>query len=565
MRNNGLTRLVITASLMTVILIFMVIAIKNLVGEKNKIFSALLVSQHNRELIFRTEKVTESLLLVEVDHKEYCTTFKPEALEKFNKSVSMLSENLQNLQDFVQLNAATENRLIQIFGEKKKAGEIYVRLRAMTDSLIFSTAKLDQEHLKLENYIDKISKTKIDTLSVTHSVEKKKKGLFDKLKTFVAGEKTNENTNTKVLVNTSEQISQITGPSDPKNLERQLNEYGRQSDNNMSVLINRALQLKKSELHLISVNNQLINEIEKIINDIKTSIQKDEGQQNREFVNSVGKSTQNIQTILYILIVLAFLLVSYIIYLTFMVFKFQKNIISLNEKITKESIEKDKFYSILSHDLMNPFNILLGFSSMLDESIKNNNQKETKEYADIIRTSGKQIHQLLQNLLTWSRVRNGRIEFAPQWIDFNDIVMDCNAILSPVAANKEIKIQWRVDQHIQIYLDKNMINSVIQNLTTNAIKFSKRQSEIEITAIAEKEWLNITIQDHGVGMSQEKLDSLFRIDKSQSTKGTENENGSGLGLILCKEFIEKHAGIIEVKSVEGKGSEFCIALPLNKI
>ncbi|MBP1676400.1 MAG: hypothetical protein H6Q20_959 [Bacteroidetes bacterium] len=564
MKYKGLIQLIITTILMSLILVFIVVSIKNLVNEKNKIYSALVISQQNRDILLKTEKVTESFFLVEVSYKEYCTTFKKKDLEKYNERIENLNQSIINLQKSINSNDGNKERFMHIFGEKNKESEIYVKLRSLTDSLIFSTANLDKKHHSLERYIEKISEIKVDTLSVTKTVETKKKGIFSKLKTFVAGEKTKESTSTKVVINSSEELAGVVpGISKSQELDSKIKNLNKKEGDNMPALIKNALEMKKSELKLIEINNKLIRELESILVNIKKNIWKDEMKQNSNFLKSVSRSTSQIQSILYILVMLAFILVIYIIYLAYRIYKFQKNIVVLNEQITKDSIEKDKFYSILSHDLMNPFNLLLGFSSMLHESVEEDNKDEVKEYTNIIQQSTKQIHHLLQSLLTWSRLQNGKIEFSPQLTNVSDFMLECNMILNPIAENKNIELQWQVENDIQANFDKNMIGSVIQNLVTNAIKFTERGGSVKVESHIKSKQLYIIVTDTGTGMSEDKANQLFRLDKNNSNKGTENESGSGLGLIICKEFIENHKGSINVVSTVGQGTKITVTLPVS--
>ena len=280
-------------------------------------------------------------------------------------------------------------------------------------------------------------------------------------------------------------------------------------------------------------------------------------------MNSVYKSTYELQKILYIIIFITFVLVIYIIYLAYKTDKFQKNIVRLNEEITKASIEKDKFYSVLSHDLMNPFNALLGFSEMLNDSVKNSDNKDAAEYSAIVQQSAKRIFNLLQNLLIWSRVQNGKIEFTPTTVRVNELLLDSKMILDPIAATKQIELKWNTENEITALLDKNMISSVVQNLVTNAIKFTPRGGRVNISSIAGEKDFTIEVADSGIGMDEKRLNELFRLDKNSTYKGTDNESGSGLGLIICKEFIEKHGGNISVSSQPGKGTIFVVNLPLS--
>ena len=224
----------------------------------------------------------------------------------------------------------------------------------------------------------------------------------------------------------------------------------------MKKLIRKANELKKSELKLLEINNHLIAEIGKITDEIKTDVKNAESVHNKSFLDSVYKSTYELQKILYIIIFITFVLAIYIIHLAYKTDKFQKNIVRLNEEITKASIEKDMFYSVLSHDLMNPFNALLGFSEMLNDSVKNSDNKDAAEYSAIVQQSAKRIFNLLQNLLIWSRVQNGKIEFAPTTVKVNELLFDSKMILDPIATSKQIELQWNTEKEITALLDKNM-------------------------------------------------------------------------------------------------------------
>lgn len=556
--------MIITAIIISLLLVFVIISIKNLAGEENKIYSALLVSQHNRDQIFKAEKVSESMLLVELKYKEYCTTFKKSALDGYKKEVSNLAENLKILQQSVSENSKEQKKIYKIFGDKAKEAEIYVKLRILTDSLIFSTANLENKHFSLEKYIENISKIKVDTVSISKTEETMKKGLFGKIKGFVVGDKEQKKTDTKLVINTSEQLANINaGTTESDKIQEKLDNLQAYGSADMKKLIRKANELKKSELKLLEINNHLIAEIGKITDEIKTDVKNAESVHNKSFLDSVYKSTYELQKILYIIIFITFVLAIYIIHLAYKTDKFQKNIVRLNEEITKASIEKDMFYSVLSHDLMNPFNALLGFSEMLNDSVKNSDNKDAAEYSAIVQQSAKRIFNLLQNLLIWSRVQNGKIEFAPTTVKVNELLFDSKMILDPIATSKQIELQWNTEKEITALLDKNMITSVIQNLVTNAVKFTPRGGKVKISSTAGEKNFSIEVADSGIGMDEKRMNELFRLDKNSTYKGTDNESGSGLGLIICKEFIEKHGGSISVSSQPGKGTIFVVNLPLS--
>lgn len=550
-------RLITITILMSLILMLIIGIIISLIYEKGKIQEALNLSQQNREQLLKTEGVTESLLLVEARFKEYCTTFETKHFGEYKAQVEILSENIRLLQQTVQHESTEkDNRIARIFEEKNREANIYVRLKQITDSLMVSVSNLEEQQTEIEKNLSRAG-YRIDTLSVTETRESYKKGLLGKIKSAIVGEKIQQNTNTKIRVQSA---------GDRKNssddLRKRLQTGSTTSSANIKALVQKNFELKESELKLITINNSLITEIRKLIDEIKSNIKSQETEHNNTFLNSVRHSTNFLQNILIVLMLLACILAGYILFLAYKNNKFQEHIISLNQKVTKDSIEKDKFFSIIGHDLMNPFNALLGFSEMLNDAVKKNQQEELSEYSSAVHQSAKRIYNLLQNLLVWSRMQNGKMKYSPRLVKIDELISDTMMILVPIARNKEIKLDWNIKGDITATLDTNMIGSVLQNLVTNAIKFTERGGNVNISAFVESGNLNVVVSDSGVGMEEGQLQKLFKLDKTASSRGTDDEVGTGLGLIISKEFVELHKGKIWAESTAGKGSEFCFSIPL---
>jgi PAS domain S-box-containing protein len=242
--------------------------------------------------------------------------------------------------------------------------------------------------------------------------------------------------------------------------------------------------------------------------------------------------------------------------------KLQQKALEQSELKLKElNATKDKFFSIIAHDMMNPVNALLGFSSLALESISNMDFEKSLKYTSMIDQLSNQISGLFQNLLLWSRAQSGNIRFQPVQTNISELITESISILVPMAQKKEISISVSASENLSCNLDRNMIETVVRNLVQNAIKFSYPHNMIKITAEEVENKILISIVDHGTGMSPSVLNNLFSIDKAQSQKGTENESGTGLGLIVCKEFIHLHKGEIRVISEPEKGSTFFISLP----
>jgi len=232
-----------------------------------------------------------------------------------------------------------------------------------------------------------------------------------------------------------------------------------------------------------------------------------------------------------------------------------------NEELQKLNAEKDKFFSIIAHDLKTPFNSIIGFSEILVEQIMGKNYQGIEEYAGIILHSSQRAMDLLMNLMEWSRSQTGRMEFSPQYLDIDILINDATELLSDVAHQKLIAISRELPQNIRVFADKAMIDTLLRNLISNAIKFTNPGGTIIVSAEQKQDELMVTVNDNGIGINPDAMGKLFKIEESYSTKGTQNEQGTGLGLILCKEFIEKHGGKIWAESEVGKGSKFSFTIP----
>jgi signal transduction histidine kinase len=235
---------------------------------------------------------------------------------------------------------------------------------------------------------------------------------------------------------------------------------------------------------------------------------------------------------------------------------------SLSYKLLEElNTTKDKFFSIISHDLKSPFNTILGFTDLLIDNFREYNPAETLECLEIIKSSSEHASQLLENLLLWAYAQTGRIEFSPLLLHLKEIVQENIDFVKGLALKKRIQILSLIDEDCLLQADRNMTNTIFRNLLTNAIKFTNPEGQIIVTASNIGLFTEVTVQDNGTGIPEENIDRLFGLGQKYYRKGTADEKGTGLGLILCKEFVEKHGGTIWVESELGKGSQFKFTLP----
>lgn len=249
-----------------------------------------------------------------------------------------------------------------------------------------------------------------------------------------------------------------------------------------------------------------------------------------------------------------------------------------NDELTDSNLSKDKFFSIFAHDLKNPFQGLLGFIDLLYEDLDELSNQQVKEYLANVRSASYQTYALLENLLEWSRIQSGKMPFTPTVFDIHDEINSVISVLENNATQKEVRLVNEVNPSTMVEADRNMIHSVIQNLVTNSIKFSNANGRVVIRArvpltyakakstdeITGRHWLEVSVSDNGIGIPEEILPKLFKLNGQYSSTGTANEPGTGLGLVLCHEMVEKHGGRIWAESIPGQGTTFVFTVMLGK-
>lgn len=224
---------------------------------------------------------------------------------------------------------------------------------------------------------------------------------------------------------------------------------------------------------------------------------------------------------------------------------------------------KDKFFSILAHDLKNPFNSLIGLSDLLIEDYHSFSEHEILTMLHRIRQTSEITYSLLENLLDWSRMQSGAITFNPELVNLSELIVDIFDLNQSHAYAKSITLENRLPQNIPLQGDKNMLRTIFRNLVSNAIKFTEMGGSVVVEGEIKDESVVVKVKDTGIGMDRDTLEKLFKITEKVKTYGTNEESGTGLGLIIVREFVEKHHGNITVQSLQGKGSEFKVVLPMN--
>ncbi|MDD2278925.1 MAG: hybrid sensor histidine kinase/response regulator [Bacteroidales bacterium] len=242
----------------------------------------------------------------------------------------------------------------------------------------------------------------------------------------------------------------------------------------------------------------------------------------------------------------------------------QTKVLTENEKSLKQiNATKDKFFSIIAHDLKNPLNNILQLSNLLKENYSSASHSESNldEIIAHLTATAENTTELLANLLDWAQFQVGHIKYSPQKLLFTSINKQCFDLLSSTAYAKGITLESSIHDSIHVFADENMTLTLLRNLISNAIKFTPKKGTVKVSAIRKDKIIKICVSDTGVGIAEERLDTIFLVTKSKSTYGTDGEHGTGLGLILCKEFVNRHQGDIWVESELGKGSQFYFTLP----
>lgn len=246
----------------------------------------------------------------------------------------------------------------------------------------------------------------------------------------------------------------------------------------------------------------------------------------------------------------------------------REELIKTGFRLKELNATKDKFFSIIAHDLKSPFNIILGYSDLLKSSFDDLNDENKLKYVNEIDKSSKSAYNLLENLLLWARSQSDKVKMNIEDLNLHELVLSSTLAYLPGANKKNIDFQNLVSDHLTIRADKNAISTVIANFFSNAVKFTRPNGKIVINAELIEDQIQVCVCDNGIGIPADKIPKLFRIEESVSTYGTNREKGTGLGLLLCKEFIEKHKGIIRIESVseedntdQESGSRFSFTIP----
>jgi signal transduction histidine kinase len=238
----------------------------------------------------------------------------------------------------------------------------------------------------------------------------------------------------------------------------------------------------------------------------------------------------------------------------------QKLLLSEN-RLKKMNMSKDRLFSIISHDLRNPMNALLGLAEILNKNIAKLSGERIIKYSGIIYTSAHSIYSQIESLLEWSRAQSNNIQYKPELFDLRPLILNVFTLFELAAFNKKIDLLCQIDNANMVYADRETIALVLRNLIDNGIKFTKEGGKVIVTSKKIDNFVEVSVTDTGIGISNDDLSKLFRFDEVFTRSGTRGEQGTGLGLIMCKEFIEINKGKINVTSHNQSGSTFYFSIP----
>ncbi|MDP2888988.1 MAG: PAS domain-containing sensor histidine kinase [Bacteroidota bacterium] len=231
------------------------------------------------------------------------------------------------------------------------------------------------------------------------------------------------------------------------------------------------------------------------------------------------------------------------------------------EKLKELNVSKDKFLSIIAHDLRNPFGAIIGFSDLMLKNFTEIDDDTLHKGLKTIESAANQAYKLLENLLIWSRNQTGMYKFTPEVINMKDRIVQALKVAEGSASIKDIKLASDISRNYLVYADQDMIDTVLRNLISNAIKYTRKGGKVKVSAKTNTNNVEITVTDNGVGIPTNKQSEIFQIDKRTNTTGTEKEEGTGLGLIICKDFLARNGGQIWAESTLEMGSKFTFSLP----
>ena len=581
MQKNSKTTTILAFLLLILIISAVVISFIVRQKQKDEISLALEILRDSRQPVEQVENTLEALFMAENEFKEYTLSYEKQRFESYKLQIVRLVSHLDTLQNIIKpfSGDSSQNKAVIIIEERNREAKSYIRLKRLTDSLMLLSANMEEtpfqspdQTITVKRFTAAAAGYSTDTLNLSQTTGSRKKGLLGKIKTFLVGEEEQQTTKSQVVVKTGEpqtfnpEAAADTTISLAGFAEEVINKSNKYYQTQLRRQLQRSRELRQSELRLVRLNNKLMNEIRQILITLKQLAVQSEGSYRAESTAAIVRSTGVLQNLLLAIIFGAFILALITGWMFYRNSKYQREIARSQEKAIKEAEEKRRFLSYMSHEFRTPLSSVIGFAEQLEKAGLNNEQME---YLSGIISSSEILLTTVNDILDLSKLEAGKMTFMYETFDPRVTIKQTLRAFEGMAKEKNIAIRYTpVSGDKLLSGDEIRLRQILNNLLSNAVKYTHRGS-ISIKADLKegtngKVILEVSVRDTGIGIMAANLPEIFneytRVHSETSSRWV---LGTGLGLPVTKRLIDSLGGKIQVKSEEGKGSEFSFTIPYN--
>lgn len=581
MQKNSKTTTILAFLLLILIISAVVISFIVRQKQKDEISLALEILRDSRQPVEQVENTLEALFMAENEFKEYTLSYEKQRFESYKLQIVRLVSHLDTLQNIIKpfSGDSSQNKAVIIIEERNREAKSYIRLKRLTDSLMLLSANMEEtpfqspdQTITVKRFTAAAAGYSTDTLNLSQTTGSRKKGLLGKIKTFLVGEEEQQTTKSQVVVKTGEpqtfnpEAAADTTISLAGFAEEVINKSNKYYQTQLRRQLQRSRELRQSELRLVRLNNKLMNEIRQILITLKQLAVQSEGSYRAESTAAIVRSTGVLQNLLLAIIFGAFILALITGWMFYRNSKYQREIARSQEKAIKEAEEKRRFLSYMSHEFRTPLSSVIGFAEQLEKAGLNNEQME---YLSGIISSSEILLTTVNDILDLSKLEAGKMTFMYETFDPRVTIKQTLRAFEGMAKEKNIAIRYTpVSGDKLLSGDEIRLRQILNNLLSNAVKYTHRGS-ISIKADLKegtngKVILEVSVRDTGIGIPAANLPEIFneytRVHSETSSRWV---LGTGLGLPVTKRLIDSLGGKIQVKSEEGKGSEFSFTIPYN--
>lgn len=578
---NGRLIPVLIISMLVMIAVSAVFAFIIKKEQKDQINKALSILDNSHKPLDLVENTLEYLFTAENEFKEYALTYDKDHFLNYKSLVFRLVQNIDTLQSMVKTFRQEEKGLNanKIIDERNREADAYIRLKRLTDSIMIISANIEMDPFEGADQIFALKKITpaavgmvVDTLDYMQTTEKRNKGLFGKIKTFLVGEDEKQTTSATVVVKTGEAEQQgidipmasDSGFSINRFAEEIINKSNNYYQKELYNQLQRRRKLRESEIRMVRLNGDLMNEIREILVSLKGEIAGDDGLNRSQSVSAITRSANILHSILLLALIGALILAMAAAWMIYKNHQYQTKIIESRQKALAEAAEKRKFLAYMSHEFRTPLSSVIGFAEQLEQARPN---KEQEEYLSGIIASSEILLTTINDILDLSKLESGKMTFMSEPFLPGETINQLIRAFKGAASEKGLDIAFTPPKKdIALIGDEVRLRQILNNLLSNAIKYSHKgrvdiESEI-VNKEADNYWLTVKVRDNGIGIPAEHLAEIFNeYTRVHSETASRWVIGTGLGLPVTKRLIDALGGEIDVKSNVGQGSEFVIRLP----